>query len=1059
MTEDALTSEDFPEFFQAIWGYEPFPWQADLVQRLATGRDPRRGDAAEPGRWPDVLDLPTGSGKTAALDIAVFHLALEAARGKERRAPVRIAFVVDRRLIVDDAFTRAERLCRALQWSLLEDEQAKALTPKESELTAMLHRVRAVPVVRRVALQLRRLAGAGQLPLLARSLRGGAPREDDWARTPVQPTILCSTVDQVGSRLLFRGYGVSDSMKPIHAGLLGSDCLILLDEAHLSEPFRQTLKAIDRLRKPDTAPFGFALLTATPSRAETDRVFELSDDDRAHRILRDRINASKAARLVEIVGKQGVDTESRRVEAIVAEIKSVLAALRAGGNGSPAVGVVVNRVARARAIFEQLKKELESVGESIEQSCEPTIDFMLVVGAARSVDRNEIAKKLGPIRTCQAEAPRGLPRPLIVVATQTIEVGVDIDFDGLVTEAAALDALRQRFGRLNRTGRRDIRSEAVVLAHREDIGAKADDPVYGDRIANTWKALNRWKVNAADDRVDFGIEAMKTTLATEMISDLTTKTLDAPVLLPAYADLWSQTSPIPSADPDVALFLHGPDRSLASVQIVWRADISEREDLRPAAGQNNDPSRLTELLTLTPPRAAEAIEAPLWAARAWLRGSAVEQSDFADAVEREPDSDNARTVGRLVFRWAGKGSERTGVIRAGALRPGDLIVVPASYGGCDQWGWCPAWSNPVTDVADDAAWPYRARRFAVRVTTELIAASIAAGPREDEQADPTALEALSKTLSDVLTQHKEDGVEVLLEEVRQIVRGRMRYRLDALARLPRRKVKAVFAYRDDGQENPRGVVFVAPTGLGGAEEELPEDMAARPATESDELSWLSDQPCGLIAHCEDVRDWATMFASSAGLPSHLAEDVRLAAFLHDAGKADPRFQAYFAGGDPYGPDAKEALAKSGQRHLPHGAWEQAGLPSHWRHEALSVRIARRLAIFESAKDSMLVLWLIGSHHGHGRPLFPHADTKDVEVRPGLLKACGGEGDLRPDRGPQSLAFEFNGLDWVQMFEVLKARYGIWGLARLEVFVRLADHRASEAGALPEVSRPYTEAAE
>src|SRR2546429_286350 len=106
-------------------------------------------------------------------------------------------------------------------------------------------------------------------PLLARRLRGGVPREDDWAHTPNQPTILCSTVDQVGSRLLFRGYGISDRMKPVHAGLLGSDCLILLDEAHLAEPFRQTLGSIERLREPDKAPLGVALLTATPSvRAE-----------------------------------------------------------------------------------------------------------------------------------------------------------------------------------------------------------------------------------------------------------------------------------------------------------------------------------------------------------------------------------------------------------------------------------------------------------------------------------------------------------------------------------------------------------------------------------------------------------------------------------------------------------------------------------------------------------------------------------------------------------------------------------------------------------------------
>ena len=98
-----LSVGQFSEFFQEVHGYEPFPWQRRLLERVV-----------KEGKWPAVLDLPTGSGKTAAIDVAVFHLALEAGRGSQRVAPVRIAFVVDRRLVVDDAYGRAQTLARAL---------------------------------------------------------------------------------------------------------------------------------------------------------------------------------------------------------------------------------------------------------------------------------------------------------------------------------------------------------------------------------------------------------------------------------------------------------------------------------------------------------------------------------------------------------------------------------------------------------------------------------------------------------------------------------------------------------------------------------------------------------------------------------------------------------------------------------------------------------------------------------------------------------------------------------------------------------------------------------
>jgi CRISPR-associated endonuclease/helicase Cas3 len=71
-----LSVKDFVGFFEEVHGCQPFPWQERLLAQVTAK-----------GEWPRVLDLPTGSGKTAAIDVAVFHLALAADHAESRRAP------------------------------------------------------------------------------------------------------------------------------------------------------------------------------------------------------------------------------------------------------------------------------------------------------------------------------------------------------------------------------------------------------------------------------------------------------------------------------------------------------------------------------------------------------------------------------------------------------------------------------------------------------------------------------------------------------------------------------------------------------------------------------------------------------------------------------------------------------------------------------------------------------------------------------------------------------------------------------------------------------------
>ena len=110
MTE--LNATHFADFFTELWGKRPFAWQCALAKRVMEGEDGTKSP------WPEAIALPTASGKTACVDIAVFALAAQASRLARKQvitAPRRVFFVVDRRVIVDDAHERARCLARLLQ--------------------------------------------------------------------------------------------------------------------------------------------------------------------------------------------------------------------------------------------------------------------------------------------------------------------------------------------------------------------------------------------------------------------------------------------------------------------------------------------------------------------------------------------------------------------------------------------------------------------------------------------------------------------------------------------------------------------------------------------------------------------------------------------------------------------------------------------------------------------------------------------------------------------------------------------------------------------------------
>ncbi len=1061
-----IRETDFATFFQAANDAKPFLWQ----QRLAV--------LACQGHWPRYIQLPTASGKTSCLDIAVFALAYQASRRHRTNqtidAPRRIFFVVDRRIIVSEASIRAKRLANLLQKAL--DPTYSLSAPDENLFRNLEPQAR--ESLAKVAWWLRDLAGNQHAPPLdCAELRGGIYRDDAWVRSLLQPTIVTCTVDQIGSRLLFRGYGVSDRNLPIHAALTANDSLILLDEAHCSNPFSQTMASIARYRdanettrmtarwaeQPPNTPFQFLEMTATPpSHVADSDVFRLDQDDYAtDDVLDRRHGCAKPIRLVTSNAKGGKQNQLLAKHVV----DQAISLAKGTDNQAPCkrIAIVVNRVDCARQAFELLQSSGVAGPGRVD----------LMIGRMRPIDRDRLASKLQEY--FRSGSDTDLAEPHFVVATQCLEVGADLDFDGMVSQCASLDALRQRFGRLNRLGNSAYARGVIVMAEG-DKSPRKPDPIYAESLPETWQWLNE---QARDERVDFGIRSLDERMATSRykqpdgLKKLYPPPQNAPVLMPAHLDLLCQTAPRPALEPEIAPYLHGPNRGVPEVRVCWRADLPEQRDRLDRQWL----TRCAKTLAVCPPSSAECLTVPLPLMKSWLLGIDADRGDdttdvLGEILPDQPESTSNKLNGarfpvhRRGVIWTGKECRMVSGHdeELGVLFPQALIVLPVTAGGWSVLGHLPdaprepeySATNSPSDLAEverqqlarvdkaTAAFLQARNRLILRVHRGLPTSS----------SDRTALQGLWDYLDDkeLPWRHLTLGREI---------DSSAEYPFNAIELPAQTRCDELTAIRSDLAKTPaRQVCMVRyPDGFAVVGPRMAQREQLPRASFDDELDEHNldlAERVTLADHLADVAEETRRLVAGIELSTPLGQALVAAAERHDLGKADLRFQAMLLGSSldlaAMQPTlwAKSARGEASRAVLVDSDLAAATadrLPRGFRHEMLSLQLAQQIQDdLEDDDTRNLMLHAIAAHHGHARPLAPVVfDDSPTDVRLGLPTPDGIQ-DMEvhlssEDRSACSAHRLDSGIS--ARFWELNYRFGWWGLAWLETILRLADWVASE----------------
>lgn len=623
---------DFVEAFKILTETKgPFPWQMALYE-----------DWFIEGKIPSSCNLPTGLGKTSV--IAIWLIAL---MNQPEKIPRRLVYVVNRRTVVDQTTDEVERLRENL-----------------SKLKNLPDHVRHLAIS---------------------TLRGQFADNREWSADPSRPAVICGTVDMIGSRLLFSGYGVGFKSKPLHAGFLGQDVLLVHDEAHLEPAFQTLLVEIanEQKRCSEFGRFHLMELTATSrgngAEHQKDKVFELTEAEKKppavipdpptkpiHHIWR-RQKARKAIYLHEEDEKELAE----KIASLALKHKDPVGA----------VLVFVRKVEDVEKVVKKLKNSTEQL-----------------TGTLRGLERDGLVKK--PIfqrflpESNRNENVTPTSGTVYLVCTSAGEVGVNISADHMVCDLSTFESMTQRFGRVNRFGDRDDTRIDIIYPKEFGKKDKKSDSLKVSELDQRRKKTLELLKNLNGDASPAALDKLDPTTCREAFAP-------TPTILPAtdiLFDAWALTTireKLPGRPP-VEPYLHGiSEWQPPETYIAWRQEVWElRREFTDAEDRKQFQEFAAELLEDYPLKAHELLRDSTFRIRDKLVTLAEKYGDHPVWVQEA----NGSTIVTVLPKVADLSLVGRTVIlppEAGGLK----IADGRSAGLFDGSGYVPEYRN-LYDVAD-----------------------------------------------------------------------------------------------------------------------------------------------------------------------------------------------------------------------------------------------------------------------------------------------------------------------------------------------------------------------